>query len=79
MITVGVFHANDIPEADKSRWEMNVDVLGLNYERMLTTRVIEAGFKMFGDSTEAGGGGRASKTRKDDVSVYMLVLVSNDE
>ena len=79
MIAVGVFKSNDVPDDLKERLEMSVDVLGLNYERMLSTRVIHAGLRVFGERNEAAGGGRASSTLKDEVAVYMLVVVSNGE
>ncbi len=79
MVAVGVFGKDDVPEQDRLRWSMNVDVLGLQYERMLTEAVVRDGeIPVFNDSEEAGGGGRASGTAANFVTVYVLLSVSNE-
>lgn len=77
MVAIAVFGEQDIPQEDIERWGFNVDVFGLNYERLLSKAVIDAGMKVYGDSEEAAGGGRANSRREDDVTVYALYSVAS--
>ena len=55
---------------------MNADILGLQYERLLTDAVVESGMEMFDAGDEPDGGGRCGKGAKECV-VYALFSVSN--
>ena len=78
MITIALFTPGDVPSEDVGRWDMSSEVVALNYERLLTRAVLDAGLPTFGPNEEPGGGGRsADDVAAREAAVYMLLSVSN--
>lgn len=76
MITLACFQFSEVPEQDKERYVMDTDTLALLYERMLTMEMLDKGVKMYGDSTENGGGGRGGKRENVDRNCFVYCLFS---
>jgi hypothetical protein len=58
MIGVGLFVDGDVYPLDRKRWKMTYEVLGFQYERLLTEGVVQSELPMFDETQEPGGGGR---------------------
>jgi hypothetical protein len=78
MIALVLFTEEDVPREDRQRWKMNPDVLSLHYERLLTEAIVEHGIETYGETQEAGGGGRATSGVSKQAALYMLLSVSNE-
>jgi hypothetical protein len=77
MIGVGLFVEEDVHPSDRERWKMTCEVLGFQYERLLTDAVIKSTLPMFEDTQEPGGGGRCGGENTTECIVYMLLTFSN--
>jgi hypothetical protein len=76
MICLITFTMDDVAEEDILRWDMTPDALAMQYERLVTDRMLELGWETFHHKQEPGGGGRAGSKSAESVSVYMLIAVS---
>jgi hypothetical protein len=77
MIGVALFIDEDVHPLDRKRWKMTCEVLGFQYERLLTDEVVQSDLPMFDDTQEPGGGGRCGGENTTECIVYMLLSFSN--
>lgn len=80
MIGLNVFRDEDVHESDRDRWSMTCEVLGFQYERLLTATLVEDGsIPLFSVKQEPGGGGRCGGENTMECIVYVLVSISNNQ
>jgi hypothetical protein len=78
LVGVGLFTDADVNDLDRNRWQMSCEVLGFQYERLLTKAVANANLPTFSEKQEPGGGGRCGGENTMECIVYMLVSFANN-
>jgi hypothetical protein len=78
MVSIGCFKSYEIQKQDLDRYRIDIDMLGLLYEKMLIEEALNTGMRLMDDNVECGGGGRGgvARHRQDKTTVHIYCLFS---